>query len=229
MYFDVRHFLVCCVVYIRTVCCLHTCLLMCYLQELKIHFSQKHSVRHQMSFIWKLRPHSSQLWNCNYWIFQHLHFLYEGLTWWWHECFRLTYVVNFCVSDTEINCCLNDNLSVCSSCYSFLEVMFTGYLYSCHLDTHGCGVARTEGMFFSRHWNMSSCVDRTPEWYWCLLIEQGTRNDRPKCTWVLQSKTLFTELGSHAEACLPHIQQSQILQLVILSGDFLSHSRWMLG
>lgn len=143
--------------------------------------------------------------------------------------FWLTHVGNICVSDTAINCCLNDNLSACSSCYSSLEIMFTGYLYSCHLDTRGCGVAWTAGMFCSCHWNVSSCVDRTPEWYWCLLIEKGTRNDTPKCTWVLQSKTLFTERGSHAEACLAHIQQSQILQLVILSGDFLSHSRWMLG
>jgi len=143
--------------------------------------------------------------------------------------FWLTHVGNFCVSDTAINCCLNDNLSVCSSCYSSLKIMFTGYLYSCHFDTRGCGVARTAGMFCSCDWNVSSCVDRTPEWYWCLLIEKVTRNDTPKCTWVLQSKTLFTERGSHAEACLAHIQQSQILQLVILSGDFLSHSRWMLG
>ena len=92
-------------------------------QELATHFSQKHSVHHQMSFMWKMKSHSLQLWNCNCWIFQYLDFIYGGLTQWWHECFRLKHVVNFCVSDTAINCCLNDSLSVCSWYYSFLEIM----------------------------------------------------------------------------------------------------------
>jgi len=62
MYFDVRHFLVCCVVYIRTVCGLHTCLLLCHLYR-KWHFISAKSI---LSVI---RCHSYENWGlilCSY-------------------------------------------------------------------------------------------------------------------------------------------------------------------
>jgi hypothetical protein len=107
----------CAVLFIPKDSLLFTCLFITVplVQQLATHVSQKHSVHHQMSFIWKLRSHSLQLWNCNYWIFQHLYFIYEGLTWWWYEYFWLKHDVNFRVSERAINCCQKDSLSACSS------------------------------------------------------------------------------------------------------------------